>query len=408
MALLLGFMVIRKVLIFTPILVIVFLIQSYFWVPTYEQQTRGNPDRLNEFITASIGDASVLNPILSADSASSDISGMVFEGLLDRDEELLFRGRLATSWSITEEAFFYVNERVSIPEIQSSDAEGVVSLLQKAKTGDLPVREEVQTSLDHVKEITMIPPRSFSVSRPVKGVTKDGRAEKVMFQIKAPARIRLVLNKVDQDLFKNLESILGKDYFASFSPGNYITPVQPQASAFPVPPSVFEELLPATEHNPILLFHLRPNVTFHDGHKFDAYDVKFTYESIMNPQNLSPRVSDYEPVKQVDVIDPLTVRITYKRLYSPALGTWGMGILPEHLLNAKTLRQEALRLKKDPENFSLRQSGFNRHPVGCGPFVFKEWRSDQYITLKRFDHYWEGPPNYRGYVYRIIPDLLTQ
>ncbi|MFH1350407.1 MAG: ABC transporter substrate-binding protein, partial [Pseudomonadota bacterium] len=401
-------MVIRKVLIFAPILVIIFLIQSYFWVPTYEQQTRGNPDRLNEFITASIGDASVLNPILSADSASSDISGMVFEGLLDRDEELLFRGRLATSWEIYEEAFFYVNEKAEIPGVGKAAPEEIVALFRKAKTGIYPVGAEIRASLDNIREIAVIHPKTFPVTKIIKGKKGDTKTEKVQIRVNAPARIKLVLNKVDQDLFDSLRHILGDNYFTSFSAEDYITLDQIPNSEFRTPNSEFQDILPATEHNPILLFHLRPNVTFHDGHKFDAYDVKFTYESIMNPQNLSPRVSDYEPVKQVDVIDPLTVRITYKRLYSPALGTWGMGILPEHLLNAKTLRQEALRLKKDPENFSLRQSGFNRHPVGCGPFVFKEWRSDQYITLKRFDHYWEGPPNYRGYVYRIIPDLLTQ
>jgi hypothetical protein len=53
-------------------------------VPTYEEQTRGDPDRLNEYITASIGDAAILNPILSSDSASSEIEGLVFEGLIDR------------------------------------------------------------------------------------------------------------------------------------------------------------------------------------------------------------------------------------------------------------------------------------------------------------------------------------
>jgi hypothetical protein len=42
-------------------------------VPTYEQQTRGNPKRLGGYIAGSIGDASLLNPILSADSASSNI-----------------------------------------------------------------------------------------------------------------------------------------------------------------------------------------------------------------------------------------------------------------------------------------------------------------------------------------------
>ena len=128
----------------------------------------------------------------------------------------------------------------------------------------------------------------------------------------------------------------------------------------------------------------------------------------MNPKNLSPRIADYEPVKAVEVVDPLTVRIVYKRLYSPAIGTWGMGILPEHLLNSRTLKKEALGLGKDPKTFSMRQSTFNRQPVGCGPFKFRNWKSDQYITLDRFDDYWEGPPNYKRYIYRVIPDLLTQ
>jgi len=168
------------------------------------------------------------------------------------------------------------------------------------------------------------------------------------------------------------------------------------------------ELLPALEHNPVIEFYLRPNVTFHDGHPFDAQDVKFTYESIMEPKNLSPRISDYEPVKAVEVIDPLTVRIVYKRLYSPAIGTWAMGVLPEHLLNAESLKKEALGQGLDPTTFSMRQASFNRHPIGCGPFVFRDWKSDQYIILDRFDQYWEGPPNYKRYVFRVIPDLLTQ
>jgi ABC-type transport system substrate-binding protein len=141
---------------------------------------------------------------------------------------------------------------------------------------------------------------------------------------------------------------------------------------------------------------------------FDADDVKFTYEAIMNPQNLSPRIADYEPVKSVEVIDPLKIRIVYKRLYAPAIESWAMGVLPEHLLNAKALKKEALSLGKDPKSFNMRQSGFNRHPVGCGPFKFGEWKSDQYIILNRFNGYWEGPAKYEKYVMRIIPDLLTQ
>ena len=78
----------RRILIFAPVLLILLLLQSYFWVPTYEEQTRGNPERFNEYITASIGDASILNPILSADASSSEIESKVFEGLIDYDENL--------------------------------------------------------------------------------------------------------------------------------------------------------------------------------------------------------------------------------------------------------------------------------------------------------------------------------
>ncbi len=94
----------RRILVWVPIIFIFFLLQSYFWVPTYEEETRGNPGRLAEYIDASIGDAQILNPILSSDSASSNIESRVFEGLIDRDQNLNFRGRVATRWEIFEEA----------------------------------------------------------------------------------------------------------------------------------------------------------------------------------------------------------------------------------------------------------------------------------------------------------------
>jgi len=399
-------MSIKRVLIIAPAVLILFLLQSYFWVPTYEQQTRGNPERLNEYITASIGDASFLNPILSADSASSDIASMVFEGLIDRDEELRFRGRLATAWAVTEEAYFYVNTSVSVPGVGIASAQEVVDLLREAKSNRELSDARLKTSLDLIKEITIIPPREFLITKREKTPRGSKKDQEIKISVKAPSRIKLTLTKVDQELFTNLSTILGNDYFRSFPSENYLNIENSEVGIGKS--ELAKEILPATEHNPVVVFHLRPNVKFHDGHVFDARDVKFTYEAIMNPKNLSPRISDYEPVKQVDVMDLLTVRIVYKRLYSPALGTWGMGILPEHLLNDKALRDDALRLGKDPEKFSMRQSNFNRNPIGCGPFIFREWRSDQYITLERFEDYWEGPPNYKRYIYRIIPDLLTQ
>ncbi|MEJ2723380.1 MAG: ABC transporter substrate-binding protein [Deltaproteobacteria bacterium] len=394
-------MTVHKILIFAPLFVVAFLLQSYLWVPTYEEQTRGNPMRLSEYITASIGDASILNPVLSSDSASSTIEGMVFEGLIDRDQNLRFRGRVASSWKIYEQAFFYVNETAEVPGLGKADAEEIVKHLREAKAGRLAVNPQTRASLENIKNIAVVAPATFQVKKR----ESTGRKREVLLRVRAPARIKLILSRVDQELFNNLSTILGPEYFRSFPSETYV--VQ-EGEGAGTPPAYVKEILPPTEHNPILLFYLRPNVKFHDGHVLDAYDVKFTYEVIMDPRNLSPRLSDYEPVKRVDVLDPLTVRIVYKRLYSPAISTWAMGILPEHLLNKKTLRKEAINRGMDPDTFSVRQSAFNRHPIGCGPFVFQEWKSDQYIVLHRFEGYWEGPPNYESYVYRVIPDLLTQ
>ncbi len=396
----------KRVLIFAPLILTLFLLQSYFWVPTYEQQSRGNPGRFHEYINGSIGDAAILNPILSADSASSEIESKIFEGLIDRDENLQFRGRLASSWQLSEEAYFFVNTAAVIPGGRSPDAQNIVALLQEARQDDNLSDEKLKKSLASITEISLIGPQSFSIKKRIRDGGNIPENTEVKIDVAAPARIKLNLDQVDQDLFENLTRLLGKDYFQSFRPETFLT-CTPALSEDQLR-ALADELLPAVEHNPVIEFYLRPAVTFHDGHPLDAHDVKFTYEAIVNPENLSPRIADYEPVKSVEVITPLTVRIVYKRLYSPAIGTWAMGILPEHLLNEAALKKEAARLGKDPAIFSMRQSLFNRQPIGCGPFKFGEWKSDQYIILDRFDGYWEGPANYQKYVFRVIPDLLTQ
>jgi ABC-type transport system substrate-binding protein len=394
----------RRILIAVPTFFILFLLQSYFWVPTYEEQTRGNPERLNEYIDASIGDAQILNPILSADSASSTIESTVFEGLIDRDEELRFRGRLATHWEIFEEAYFYVNDRALVPRVGKADANGIAQFLKDNVEARKRRDDPLSRSLANIERIETLPTRTLEVLKPEKDA--EGKTVDVRIGVEAPARIRLVLRNVDQDLFDHLSTLLGKDYFSSFDGGRFI---QVHPEAFSGKRRYYaQKFLPATEHNPVIVFHLRSDVRFHDGHVFDAEDVKFTYEAIMNQRNLSPRTADYEPIKTVEVIDPLTVRVIYRELYSPALSTWGMGMLPAHLLNSEALRDEARRRGRDPKEFTLRQSEFNHHPIGCGPFCFREWKSDQYIVLDRFEGYWEGPPNYKGYTLRIVPDLLTQ
>ncbi len=53
------------------------------------------------FIEASIGDANTLLPVLASDSASSDVNGLIYNGLIRYDKDLKPEGELAESWDIS-------------------------------------------------------------------------------------------------------------------------------------------------------------------------------------------------------------------------------------------------------------------------------------------------------------------
>jgi len=143
----------------------------------------------------------------------------------------------------------------------------------------------------------------------------------------------------------------------------------------------------------LLRFHLRRDVTWHDGEKFDAHDVMFTYQTIIDPKTPTAYAGKYKLVKQARILDDFTIEFTYEKPLAPALISWGaLQMLPEHLLKDKDLVTSPL----------------TRAPVGTGPFRFKDWETGAKITLSANETYFEGRPYLNGITYRIIPDQNTQ
>ncbi len=54
-------------------------------------------------VRGSIGDASVLLPVLASDSASGDIIGLVYNGLVRYDKDIILEGDLAEKWEISDD-----------------------------------------------------------------------------------------------------------------------------------------------------------------------------------------------------------------------------------------------------------------------------------------------------------------
>ena len=71
--------------------------------PSSVSSAQPEPATGDAIVVGSIGDASRLLPILATDSASGDIVGLLFNGLLKYNEQLEIVGDLAESWTVSEE-----------------------------------------------------------------------------------------------------------------------------------------------------------------------------------------------------------------------------------------------------------------------------------------------------------------
>ncbi|MFZ5453922.1 MAG: peptide-binding protein [Thermodesulfobacteriota bacterium] len=140
-----------------------------------------------------------------------------------------------------------------------------------------------------------------------------------------------------------------------------------------------------------ITFKLRRGVKWQDGAPFTAKDVLFTYRVMVDPKTPTAYSGDYLQVKKAEAVDDYTFRVTYPQPFAPALGTWGLNILPRHLLEGKDITKSPLA----------------RKPIGTGPYRFLEWKAGEKIVLGYNPDYFEGRVYLNGYIYLIKPDLAT-
>lgn len=136
-------------------------------------------------------------------------------------------------------------------------------------------------------------------------------------------------------------------------------------------------------------FRLRSGVVFHNGEPFTAADVKFTYDRILDPDTGSPVAFLLGPVKEVEVVDDLTVRIRTEVPFAPIVRHLAHPAMS--ILNEKAVREAG-------DNYGTRVA------VGTGPFRFVEWVRGSHIVLERNPDWWGGDVLSEKIVFRIIPD----
>jgi peptide/nickel transport system substrate-binding protein len=127
------------------------------------------------------------------------------------------------------------------------------------------------------------------------------------------------------------------------------------------------------------IFDLEDNVTFHNGEKFTADDVKFTFDRILDPKTASPTAVQFAALDGVEVASPTRAIFHLKRPFGPILtnlaATW--------IMNKKAVESA------DPV----------RNPVGTGPFKFTDWVEGDHITLDKNPNYFRSG---RPYLDKVI------
>lgn len=153
----------------------------------------------------------------------------------------------------------------------------------------------------------------------------------------------------------------------------------------------------------VVTFHLRSDVTFHDGSSFGTEDAVASLErwielTINGQQFFSGAVVD-SPEDGV-----VTLTLEEPMLIAPTL-------LAEQLQSMHVMPVEVIEAATDTD-------GVQEH-IGTGPYKLGEWENDQYIRLDRFDDYVspEGEtsgtagtkdPYFDSIYYEFVDDVSTR
>ena len=140
-------------------------------------------------------------------------------------------------------------------------------------------------------------------------------------------------------------------------------------------------------------FTLRKDVRFHDGERFTAESVKFTLEYILDPKNKTHYLPRLKPVQSVEVVNDSTVRVHTSEPFPVLLSYLA---LQGHYMLAPVYVQKV--------GIDYASS----HPVGTGPYKFKEWVRGERLVLTKNPNYWAGPVRIDTVVFRVIPEFSAR
>lgn len=139
-------------------------------------------------------------------------------------------------------------------------------------------------------------------------------------------------------------------------------------------------------------FHLREDVTFHDGSPLTADDVVFSLQRACESAGSQTFFISFD-AENIKKVDEYTVDVATKEPFAAVLN---------YLASARgaILCKSAVESEGDEE--------FGRSPVGSGPFKFVSWTTGDQIVLERNEEYWGDKPAYKDLQFRFVTEATNR
>jgi peptide/nickel transport system substrate-binding protein len=139
-------------------------------------------------------------------------------------------------------------------------------------------------------------------------------------------------------------------------------------------------------------FKLRQGLRFHNGDPCTAEDVKFTFERYKGAGARELK----DKVKQVEIVDPLTVRFQLQEPWPDFMTFYGTTATAAGWVVPKKYLEQ------------VGDDGFKKHPVGLGPFKFVSHTPGVEVVLEAYEGYWRKVPSVKRIVMKGVPEATTR
>ena len=142
-------------------------------------------------------------------------------------------------------------------------------------------------------------------------------------------------------------------------------------------------------------FKLRQNVKFSDGSTFNAAIAKKNFDAIMKAVDNHSWLGFIAVLDKTEAVDEFTFKLTLKQAYYPTIQELSV-VRPVRFLGEAGFPDDGDTSKGVKE------------PIGTGPWMLTDYKTDEYAEFTRNPNYWGEQPKVDKIVFKIIPDGETR